>query len=763
MALTRLGTFVSRKHWWFIGAWVLLVVILGVWGAAAGGSTRDTFSVPGTQSQAAVDLLEHKFPAANGTSAQVVFTAKTGTVDDPANKAAIQQTAANLGNLPTKPYASDPFAGATVLAVTKGPNGQDQVAPVTEQLAINKARTVAYTTVTFADPTVQKDMFQLMQQAAQPAVAAGLGVEYGGPVVDAQNQPQSSITNNSEAIGIGFAILILLVALGTVVAMAVPIAVALVADGLIAHPLISILSAHFTVNSIAPILGSMLAIGVGIDYSLFILSRYRQNVTEGMKTDDAVGGAIGTSGSAVLFAAICVCMAMCGLYFVGIPYVTNLGFVASLFVAISAAAALTLLPAILGALGPRLEKGRIHRRDQTKADKETLSHKWADETSKHPVLFAAISIIILLVLAFPALKMQLGFTDDGDSPTSLTQRRAFDQLTENFGPGINGPLVIALDLPKITTENSNDILQAGGQLYQAILTTPGVVNASFPIPNNVQNLDQSSAAIISITPSTSPNSKATANLVRELRKTVIPNAVKGTALPPSQVYVGGTTAILIDLTNKVTDGLWIFIGAVILGAFLLLMIVFRSLFVPFKAAVMNVLGIGASYGIIVIVFQWGWGKNLIGLESTIPVIAFVPVMMFAVLFGLSMDYEVFLLTRIKEEFDRTGESRQSVVDGLAATARVITAAAFIMIAVFLAFVPNPIPTVKMIGLGMAVAVLIDATIVRMVLVPSTMELAGKANWWLPKWLDRILPHINVEGAPHPRAETRAESPEPTAL
>jgi RND superfamily putative drug exporter len=361
------------------------------------------------------------------------------------------------------------------------------------------------------------------------------------------------------------------------------------------------------------------------------------------------------------------------------------------------------------------------------------------------VIFAALSLVILLVIAAPAIRMTLGFPDDGEQPTSLTQRRAFDTLTQNFGPGINGPLVLALDLPAITPENQSAILQAGGNLYNAILTTPGVVNASFPIPNNLQNISQSSAAIIQVTPSTAPNSKATAALVKTLRTEVIPKALAGSALPPNQVYVGGTTAVLIDVTNKVSHQLWVFIGAVIAGAFILLMIVFRSLFVPFKAAVMNVLSIGGAYGVIVVIFQWGWGKGLIGLESTVPVIAFVPVMMFAVLFGLSMDYEVFLLSRIKEEYDRTGKSRESVVEGLAATARVITAAAFIMISVFLAFVPNPSPTIKMIGLGMAAAVLIDATIVRMVLVPSTMELAGRANWWLPKWLDRILPHLNVEG------------------
>jgi RND superfamily putative drug exporter len=760
MLLTQLGTFAARKHWWFIGAWVLLAVVLGSWAAVDHGKQRDGFSVPGTQSQAALDLLAERFPSANGTSANVVFIARSGNLDAPSATAAINQTVENLGKLPDASFASSPFAGANVLAVTQGPDGQSVVKAVTKPLAINADRTVAYSQVNFSvsEADVEKTLFKQIQQAAQPAVNAGLRVEYGGAVVDAQNPPTSRISNNSESIGILFAVAILLVALGTVVAMLVPIIVALGALKLITDPLIAILSNHFTINSVAPVLGSMLALGVGIDYSLFILSRYRQQRREGAGVHAAVGQAVGTSGSAVLFAAICVCIAMFGLYFVGIPYVTNLGFVAALFVGITALAALTLLPAILGALGDRIEKGRIHRRDLDHSTKETLSHKWADETSRHPWRFSILAVLILVLLALPAFSMRLGFTDDGDASPSLTQRRAFDVLTKEFGAGINGPLVIAIRLPQITPDNEAAIVAAGGNLYNAILETPGVVNASLPIPNNVQNLEESSAVIISVTSSYAPNDRRSADLVRTLRTSVIPKALTGSAIPPSDVYVGGQTAILIDLTAKVSEKLWLFIGAVVLGAFLLLMIVFRSLVIPLNAAIMNLLSIGGAYGVIVVVFQWGWGKGLIGLDNVVPVIAFVPVMMFAVLFGLSMDYEVFLLTRIKEEYDKTGKNRESVVEGLAATARVITAAALIMIAVFLSFVPNPDPTVKMIGLGMAVAVLIDATIVRMVLVPSTMQLTGRANWWLPRWLDRVLPHINVEGSS--RTRPAAESADP---
>jgi RND superfamily putative drug exporter len=360
--------------------------------------------------------------------------------------------------------------------------------------------------------------------------------------------------------------------------------------------------------------------------------------------------------------------------------------------------------------------------------------------------------VLLLALAAPVLQMALGFADDGNATSELTQHRAYEALTANFGPGVNGALLVAIDLRGVDLTNQKtaaDGLVALGRLSDAIKSTPGVARLSLPVPNSMPSAQDPrsplpTALIMQVVPTTAPNSKATADLVRTLHDQVIPTALKGTSGDAAKIYIGGQTSTLIDLTDTLTSRLPVFIGVVILGAFLLLTMVFRSLFVPFKAAVMNLLSIGGAYGVIVVVFQKGWGKGLIGLSGTVPIIAFVPVMMFAVLFGLSMDYEVFLISRIKEEYEKSGDSRQSVVTGLAATARTITAAALIMICVFLSFVPNPDPTIKMMGLGMAVAVFIDATIVRMMLVPSTMELAGRANWWLPSWLDRMLPHIHVE-------------------
>ncbi len=747
--LERLGRFCARRHRLVLTLWVgAFAGVIGLY-SAHHGEQRDTFSIPGTQSQQALDLLQSEFPAANGLVARVVFEVTNGTVDDPATKAAIEQVVGNLRGLDGVSNVVDPFVGT--------PSGlqfdQGAFTGFTyEQNTISANRQVAYTVVSWSTQLESigqvAGIFHQVEQAIQPSVQAGITTNIGGQVADIGNRPPPGLSAYSELLGIVVAMVILVLALGSLTSMAVPIGVALVSVFAFSHPVVDILSADFTIGTVAPILGSMIGIGVGIDYSLFIVSRFRQNLSAGMEVEQAVGNAIGTSGSAVLFAGLTVCLALSGLILVGIPYVTNLGLVSAIFVLVTVTAALTLVPAILGALGPRINIGRVHHRDETVDLHATLSARWANETSRHPVIFAVTSFVVLVLLALPVRSMELGFPNDASLPSDLTQHQAYVTLTENFGPGVNGPLVVAIDLPPANQDNAPGLLRAMGELTGALKATAGVASVSMPVPNQMPSSSDPgeipTAVIVQVTPVTDPMSEQTNQLVKDLRATVIPQALQGTAIPPNQVYVGGQTAMLIDLTDAIQAKLPAFIGGVIAGAFLLLMMVFRSLFVPAKAAVMNLLSIGGAYGIIVVVFQWGWGKELLGLETTVPIVAFVPVMMFAVLFGLSMDYEVFLLSRIREEYARTGESRRSVVNGLAATARVISAAALIMISVFLAFVPNPDPTVKMIGLGMAMAVLIDATIVRMMLVPSTMELAGRANWWLPRWLDRILPRISVE-------------------
>jgi putative drug exporter of the RND superfamily len=729
--LGRFGRFAARRHWWLLGGWLILALALGILSGAHGGKTRDVFTIPGTDAQKAIDLLDAEFPAATGGAATAVFQATGGAkVTDAAPRAAIEQSFTNLGAISGASPILSPFAQSSP---TRG--------------NISADRTVVYVSVQFDQPATDlpKDIVDQLRRAAAPATDAGVDVEFGGAVVDVFNAPTSAISEHADDIGLAIAVVILLISLGSGVAMLVPIGTALFSLG-VSTALITLAERWVTIGSIGPILGTMLGLGVGIDYSLFVVSRYRQGLDDGLEPDEAVGRALGTAGSAVLFAGLTVCLAMAALSLMGIPYVRTLGLTAALYVVVTIAAALTFLPALLGLLGRRIDKLKLpwhHRSGEPRDDQAaaTFSARWAHQVGRRAWLFAPLSLVVLLVLASPILKIELGFPTDGDAPTDTTQRQAYDIVDEAFGPGANGPLVVVGALPPINAQNEQQVLESVGSLVQKLEQTPGVQRV---IPGANSSTDPT-VAFIEVIPTTGPNDPATADLVRTLRNSTIPEALRGTQIDPATVYVGGTTAELIDLTDRIEARMARLIAVVLGGSFLLLMMVFRSLFVPFKAAVMNLLSIGAAYGVLVAMFEWGWAKGTIGLEETVVIAAFVPVMMFAILFGLSMDYEVFLLSRIREEYLRTGDSHSSVVAGLANTARVITSAALIMIAVFLAFVTNPDPTVKMIGLGLAVAVFVDATVVRMVLVPSTMALMGKGNWWLPRWLDRILPRIQLEG------------------
>ncbi len=721
--LERLGRTTARHHWPVIGVWIIIAITLGIFAGRSHGQTRDVFTVPGTQSQRAFDVLQQRFPQANGASAQVVFQSPSGPLTQSAYAAAIGTTITNLSAIPGVITATNPLTPAFAA-----------------DLSVDQ--TIGYSTVAFTDAVtgLPKSTFDAMRTAAQPAVQAGLKVQFGGAVVDYFNQPKSAISAHADAIGLGMAVLILLISLGSVVSMAVPISLALVALGC-SNLLLKILEGHFTIGQVAPILGTMISLGVGIDYSLFIVSRHRQNLAAGMDVESSVARALATSGSAVLFAAITVCMALTGLALIRVPYVTTLGLSSALYVAITVIAALTLLPAMLGLLGHRVNAWPIHHRPEPDPG-TSLAARWAHEVARRKFLFCGVSLVILLALGAPLFSIELGFASDSSAPTDTTQRQAYDLLSQGFGAGVNGPLLVAVELSTPPDQSAAE-QTALTALAAAIAANPGVAKATPALPNAAGD-----AAIIEVTPKTSPTDPATSTLVRDLRETTLPQSLANGPIAVDAVSVGGATAVYVDLTDLIQARLFTFIAAVILGAFLLLMMVFRSLFVPFKAAVMNLLSIGAAYGVVVAVFQWGWGKSLIGLDTTVPIMPFVPVMMFAILFGLSMDYEVFLLSRIREDFLRTGDSHSSVVNGLASTARVITSAALIMISVFVSFVTNPSPTVKMLGLGMAVAVFIDASIVRMMLVPATMEIAGRWNWWIPRWLDRVLPHISVD-APDP--------------
>jgi RND superfamily putative drug exporter len=551
-----------------------------------------------------------------------------------------------------------------------------------------------------------------------------LQIEAGGDLFFSFEEPQ---TGTGEMIGLGAAVIILLLAFGSVIAMGLPIGMALfgLAVGISSMSLITYL---VDIPSWAPQMASMIGLGVGIDYALFLVTRHREFLAQGFAVDEAAGRAVATAGQAVLFAGGTVVIAILGLAVAGIPFMTAAAIATSAIVLIMVLASITLLPAFLGLAGDWINRLGIHRRHSS-AEVGAGWARWGRHVSKHAWSYAIGVTVLLLGLTAPVLALQLGFPDEGTLPESRTERQAYDLVAEGFGAGINGPLVIAVDIA-----NDASVVEP---LAAAIESDTGVVAIAPPTVNA-----EAGVATIVAFPTTSPQDDATFETVERLRAEVFPEVLEGSE---ASAHVGGLTANFADIGGRVTDRLPIFIAAVIGLSFLLLMGVFRSVLVPLKAALLNLLSIGAAYGVLVMVFQWGWGIGLIGLESTVPIVSFIPMFMFAVLFGLSMDYEVFLLSRVREEYIRTGDNDQSVISGISSTARVITSAALIMISVFGGFVLGDDATIKMMGLGLATAIFVDATIVRIILVPATMKLMGDANWWLPGWLDRILPNIDIDG------------------
>jgi RND superfamily putative drug exporter len=538
-------------------------------------------------------------------------------------------------------------------------------------------------------------------------------------------------TSGHVGIGLLVALLVLLVVFGTLVAAVLPIGLALVAVGAGIGG-ITLLSSAMNVSVSAIAVAGLVGLGVGVDYALFVVARYRENRAAGQDNGHALAAAMGTSGAAVVFAGGTVVIATSALAITGVGVLTSIGLATALMVFSSVVAAITLLPALLGLLGDRIDKGSVIRGHRpAKAAEETAWWRFGHRVSARPWPYLLGSVVVLLAIAAPALWMQTAFPAAGDAPKETTHRQAYDLLSEGFGTGINAPLMVVVDLDAAGTDAAGVAAVA-----EDIAAVPGIVSVS-----DAQTSEDGDTVVFTATPTTGPADLATSTTIDRVRDVI-----------PGNVYVSGITAATDDLNAQLRQKLPPFIGAVIAVSFLLLMLVFRSIAVPLKAAAMNLLSIGAAYGVLVAVFQWGWGATLLGLQGPTPITSIIVVIMFPILFGLSMDYEVFLLSRIREEYQRTGDNKESVARGLAGTGRVVTSAALIMVAVFLSFVASPVPSLKMLGLGLATAILVDATIVRMVLVPATMALLGKANWWLPTWLDRILPRISVEEAP---ARTKA--------
>jgi len=705
--LYRLGRAAVRRRRLTLLVWAIVAVGVIAVAQAGGGETSDRFEIPGVEAQRALDVLEEDFPSAAGTSAQLVFAVED--FDD--------------GGQAT---LSDPEAASAVDAALADVAAQPDVGSVGE-LQRSADDRIAYADVQYDRPSedIRDQAYERLEATADATNQSGaVQMELGG---DLPTEAAQDVPEGQEIIGLVVAVIVLLVAFGSVIAMGLPIGLALV--GLATSlGLITLVAAVVDVNTVAPTLAAMIGLGVGIDYALFIVTRHRENLRAGMTVEEAAGRAVGTSGAAVLFAGVTVIIAISGLAIAGITAVTVMGLMAGLTVAVMVAIALTLLPALLGFAGHRIDALRVPglRGGAGVPGRESMWHRWGRQVSAHPWRYLVGGVLALGLLAAPVFSMRLGMTDNGTSPTSMTTRRAYDLLADGFGAGSNGPLLLSIELDGATVDDLTPLESA---------------------------IDDGTAAVLRVIPTSAPQDEDTTDLVHRLRDDVIPQALSDA--PGAEVHVGGQTALFIDMSDKISSRLLWFIGAVILLSVLLLMMVFRSVAVPLKAAVMNLLSIGAAYGVIVAVFQWGWLKGLFGVEETVPIVSFMPMMLFAILFGLSMDYEVFLLSRVREEYLHRRDNDAAVIEGISATARVITSAALIMISVFAAFVLGDDPIIKMFGLGLATAVFIDATIVRIVLVPATMKLLGDWNWWLPGWLDRRLPNLDVEGGtglPEPEYE-----------
>jgi putative drug exporter of the RND superfamily len=715
--LFRLGHNSARHPFRVLGLWLMVAVAVVAVKGAAGGQFHNSSRVPGVESQHAADVLKARFPSQGGQSARIVLHVGEGRLDDAAHVATVEQARARIARGRGVAGVTDPLAAESAAISTDGQTG--------------------YLDVTYALDKLSAEQLHDATAVTAAARAGGVEVELTGSLAQlAQKTP------SSELIGVGVAIIVLLVAFGSVVAMGLPIVTALLGI-FVGAAAVGVLSAFMDVPEFSLILCAMIGLGVGIDYALFIVTRHRQNLHDGMSVADSAGTAVATAGQAVLFAGTTVVIAILGLFLAGLPAISSMGAAVALVVTISMVAAVTLLPGLLGLAGTKIDKLSIHRKAHAvKPAPVALSGRWAHHVGSHPVRYAVLSLGALCAIAVPALSMRIGTPDDGNAPTHTTQRTAYDQLAKGFGPGFNGPIEVVVEVPGSGDKGAVD------RVHDALRSDPGIAAVTAPIFNAARN-----TAVLVANPTTAPQDLRTDKLVRHLRADVLPGSVSGTN---AKVSLTGQ-AMLTDLSDRITSRLPLFIAAVVAMSFLLLMIVFRSILVPLKAALVNLLSIASAYGVLVAVFQWGWGAELIGLHSTMPINPFLPLIMFAILFGLSMDYEVFLLSRVREEYVATGDNHEAVVRGLSSTARVITSAALIMISVFGAFILGADPNAKLFGVGLSVAVFLDATLVRMVLVPATMSLLGRANWWLPGWLNRILPHLDLEGAPKPGPRVDVES------
>jgi RND superfamily putative drug exporter len=701
--------------------WVLAIVGAQATSAVVGSDFRNSFALPGTDSQAAVDLLDERFPEASGDADTIVVSAEAGSVTDPAVQQRVQAMLDDVASVDSVTAVHSPYS----------PTGAEQ---------ISADGTVAYATVQYdrAGIEVPRDDLEAVVALVEDVEGDALSTAIGGQGVAALSQPE---VGKGELIGVAFAALVLLLAFRSPVAMVLPLVSAAAALG-VSTGVVRLASNVTTISDVAPTLGVLIGLGVGIDYALFIVNRHRGNLRAGLPVYQSVTAALATSGRAVVLAGIVVVLALLGLFLTGIEFLYGLAIGASVSVGFTVLAAITLIPALLGASGTRV-LGHRHRR-AVAASEYVSDHtvgtfrRWAGLVQHRPVILVVLALGMLMVVASPAADLRLGTADQGNDPAGTTTREAYDVLAEGFGPGINGPLVVAVD----SSDNplSGQDASALRPLVDRLAADPAVASIAGPMPNA-----DGTAAVLRVVPSTSPQDETTSELIDRLRTDVIPDVEAAGGV---QIYVGGPTATFDDFADEIQSKIPLFVSVVIGMSVLLLMLAFRSVLVPLVGAAMNLVSVAAAFGVVVAVFQWGWLGELIGLGKAGPIEPFLPVILFALLFGLSVDYQVFLVSRMHEEWQRTGDNATAVRTGHADTGKVIVAAASIMVFVFGAFITGDSRTIKLMGLGMAAAVLLDAFVIRMLVVPAIMHRIGKANWWLPRWLDRALPELSIEGHDH---------------